>query len=239
MATGSWWRRTSTASLSVKVKLTFITRQPPNITISPTAENISSKTGWSCPQWSPPRTLKSVATLGCVPILTTSALVSSLCEWKRCRREEKTSVHWRSLFIQTLTGCLFFLPRYENGQIGDLWVDTQDNEINQEILQVIVSRHCWPSDPARPPSTSVLFWDFWRVFFVCMLCFVSWKTGNFYRFQGSLPRSDFSGLLLPCWVIFTHFSWGSFSFSSACSVFLLQQPLILHIFKQILVINKK
>lgn len=39
-----------------------------------------SKAGWMCPQWSPQWNWERPARFGCVPTLTTCALVSSLCE---------------------------------------------------------------------------------------------------------------------------------------------------------------
>lgn len=175
MATGSWGRRTSTASLSVKVKPTLITERPLNFTVNDCELFIKSwlivstvitskdlkKCGytWVCP------ISDHVCTRFLFVWVKNAAAVRKKnppCSYSHC-----SSKHWPPVF----------LLRYENGQIGDLWVNTQDTEINQEILQVIVSRHCWPSDPACLPTTSVFVGDW---LFVCMLlCFVSWTTGTF------------------------------------------------------------
>lgn len=37
---------------------------------------------------------------------------------------------------------LFFSLRYENGHVGDVHINTQEDRIHREILQVIASKPC-------------------------------------------------------------------------------------------------
>lgn len=64
----------------------------------------------------------------------------ALCEVITSRELRKSGKIW--VCPNSDHVCTRFLFVYENGQIGDLCINTQHMEINQEILQVIVSRHC-------------------------------------------------------------------------------------------------
>lgn len=48
------------------------------------------------------------------------------------------------LKIQAVFQFFFFFVcnRYENGQVGDTHIDTQEAQIQQDILQVISSKSC-------------------------------------------------------------------------------------------------
>lgn len=76
-----------------------------------------------------------MGTFGCVPTLTTCARGSSSCE--STERSEP-------LFdaANVLIPLLFFPPRYENGQVGDAHINTQEAKIHKEILQVIAAKSC-------------------------------------------------------------------------------------------------
>ncbi|XP_040536032.1 protein mono-ADP-ribosyltransferase PARP6 isoform X3 [Gallus gallus] len=79
------------------------------------------------PQLSPPRTCRSTATSGSAPCRTTSAPASSLCE---CQHHLCT--HTRPVGTANT-----FPSRYEDGQVGDANINTQDPKIQKEIMRVI------------------------------------------------------------------------------------------------------
>lgn len=83
-------------------------------------------------QSSPPRTCRNTATSGSAPSRTTSAPASSLCESQLClphrhpRGTPRTPPH---------PPCS--PSRYEDGQVGDANINTQDPKIQKEIMRVI------------------------------------------------------------------------------------------------------
>ncbi|XP_040562502.1 protein mono-ADP-ribosyltransferase PARP6 isoform X3 [Gallus gallus] len=79
------------------------------------------------PQLSPPRTCRSTATSGSAPCRTTSAPASSLCE---CQHH--LCAHTRPVGTANT-----FPSRYEDGQVGDANINTQDPKIQKEIMRVI------------------------------------------------------------------------------------------------------
>lgn len=78
-----------------------------------------------------------MGTFGCVRYLTMCAHVSSLCEYYM-KRQQPFCLYFRFLQCSALLSL-----RYEDGQVGDVHINTQEAKIHREILQVIASKLCW------------------------------------------------------------------------------------------------
>lgn len=90
--------------------------------------------------------------------------------WVRQKAESK-SKQWKTVptfffFRKSELWTLFELPKkaafffhsYENGQVGDIDINTQEDKIQQEISRVIASKPCWENqDTYTHMSFSVLY----------------------------------------------------------------------------------
>ena len=127
-----------------------------------------------------------MGTFGCVRSPTMCVHASSLCEscsWNRntftSYRPPRVMIHfkWYCRFAQHSA---FVCYRYENGQVGDVHIDTEEDKIHRDILQVIASMPCWENKCfIIRVQTSYLFsftlTEIGFAFFDCQLLF-KWKT---------------------------------------------------------------
>lgn len=99
----------------------------------------------------------------------------------------------------------FVSNSYENGQVGDVHIDTQEAQIQQEILQVIDSQSHWENQRTLPCCVTTHFFFFW--IYACMFfqlylfcrCFTLSNKKFFQRFYHfvlcSINRDVFSFFL--------------------------------------------
>lgn len=128
-----------------------------------------------------------MGTYGCVRPLTTCARVSSLCE--STEHLEASCLTWQVFWFQQSSTILLY--RYENGQVGDAHINTQEAKIHKEILQVIASMSRWHfklwrrrliSQKGEPKWTSAVVWCnhvlIYRLSLITLCC----QTFMFYNF---------------------------------------------------------
>lgn len=81
-----------------------------------------------------------MGTFGCVRYPTMCAHVSSLCEYYMNLSASQCNKNFPGYISDFCNVLLSLFLRYENGQVGDVHINTQEAGIHREILQVIASK---------------------------------------------------------------------------------------------------